>query len=442
MNLAAWRLWLGVAVVIGTCYWSEKLTEYNPPPGPVHVVYWEKWTGFEADAMRDVVNAFNRSQNRIFVDYLSVSGVETKTLMAIAGGAPPDIAGLYGNNVAQYADDQAIENLDDRCKAAKITADQYIPAFISICTIHNHLYALPSAPASVALHYNKAMFQAAGLDPDKPPKTFEEMGVMCDKIFRQKNGHVEAVGFLPSEPGWWNFAWGYWFGGTLWDGKSKITANCPENVAAFNWIKGFGQKFGVQSLQTFRGGFGSFSSPTNAFMEQQVAMELQGVWMANFIGKYAPTMTWGVAPFPHPANRPDLANRTIADEDVLTIPRGARHPSEAFEFIRYVESVKGMEQLCLEQKKNSPLRVMPKEFYLKHPNPNIRLFSNLPKGAHTFTVPKMGIWPEYEAALNDAFDAVNLGAKSPQQALDEVQSTMQPRLDESIARLRRRGIEE
>ncbi len=434
------KLWVAVLAVVGAWYWSEKITEYNPPPGPVHVVYWEKWSDFEADAMRDVVDDFNKSQSRIFVDFLPVSGVETKTLMAIAGGSPPDIAGLYGNNVAQYADDQAIEVLDERCKQNHISPDQYIPAFIDICTIHNHIYALPSAPASVALHYNKKMFSDAGLDPNKPPKTIEEMDAMSDKIFKKTGDKVEAAGFLPSEPGWWNFAWGYWFGGKLWDGVSKITANTPENIAAFAWVQQFGKKYGAQSLQTFRGGFGTFNSPQNAFMDEQVAMELQGVWMANFIGKYNPKMQWGVAPFPYPANRPDLANRTIADLDVLTIPRGARHPEEAFEFIKYVESVKGMEKLCLEQKKNSPLKHMPPDFFAHHPNPNIRLFQDLPNNPHTFTVPKMGIWPEYQQALSDAFDSVNLQLKTPKEALDEVQAIMQPKLDESLERLRRRGV--
>jgi multiple sugar transport system substrate-binding protein len=440
MNFAACKVWLVVAAVAGTIVWSEKLTQDNPPPGPVHVVYWEKWSDFEADAMRDVVNDFNKSQNRIFVDFLPVSGVETKTLMAIAGGSPPDVAGLYGNNVAQYAEDEAIENLDQRCKDNGILRDQYIPVFIDICTVHNHIYALPSAPASVALHYNKKMFRDAGLDPNKPPKTIEEMDKMSEKIFKKTGDKIVAAGFLAAEPGWWNFAWGYWFGGRLWDGVSKITANSPENVKAFTWIQNMSKKFGVQSLQTFRGGFGTFNSPQNAFMQEQVAMELQGVWMANFIGKYNPKMEWGVVPFPYPQDRPDLAGHTIADLDVLAIPRGAKHPNEAFEFIKYVESVKGMERLCLEQKKNSPLKHMPPDFYAHHPNPNIRLFNDLPKHPGTFSVPRMGIWPEYQAALNDAFDAVNLQTTTPQEALDEVQAIMQPKLDESLEHLRMRGV--
>jgi hypothetical protein len=51
----------------------------------------------------------------------------------------------------------------------------------------------------------------------------------------------------------------------------------------------------------------------------------------------------------------------------------------------------------------------------------------------------MGIWPEYVSELNNAFDQVSLLKKTPQQALDYVQTRMQAKLDEHLERLRLRG---
>ena len=56
---------IGVAVV-GAFAVSEKVTDRTPPPGKIRVSYWEKWTGFEFDAMKAVVDDFNKSQDRIF----------------------------------------------------------------------------------------------------------------------------------------------------------------------------------------------------------------------------------------------------------------------------------------------------------------------------------------------------------------------------------------
>src|SRR5690349_1740858 len=87
-NRALPWFFLGVGLTI---WWSEEITKPPPPTRRVHVVYWEKWTDFEGAAMRDVVNAYNASQDKIQVDLLTVSGIENKTLMAIAGANPPDV---------------------------------------------------------------------------------------------------------------------------------------------------------------------------------------------------------------------------------------------------------------------------------------------------------------------------------------------------------------
>ncbi|MBZ0212555.1 MAG: extracellular solute-binding protein, partial [Nitrospirae bacterium] len=197
-------------------------------------------------------------------------------------------------------------------------------------------------------------------------------------------------------------------------------------IRAYEWIQSYTKKFGAGDIQAFRSGFGNFSSPQNPFMSQKVAMVLQGVWMYNFISQFAPELDWAAAPFPHPADRPDLAEPTLVDLDVLVIPVGAKHPKEAFEFIKFVQSQMGMELLCMGQRKHSPLREVSPGFYEKHPNPYIRLFTELAYSKNAIPAPKIGIWPEYQAELNSAFDEVYLMRKTPKEALDYVQARMTP----------------
>jgi multiple sugar transport system substrate-binding protein len=435
---------IGLGIVL-TIYASERVTDDRPKPGPVNIAYWEKWTGFEGDAMQEVVNAFNRKQNKIHVELLTVSGIENKTLLAVAGGDPPDVAGLFGPNMAQYADNRAVMPLDDFCREKGITAADYIPVYWDMGMFQGHLYALPSTPASTALHYNKQMLRDAHLDPEKPPQTIEEMDAMAEKITtRDAQGKLDKTGFMPAEPGWWNWGWGEVFGGRLWDGDTKITATDPANIRAMAWVQSYSRKYGAAELQSFRSGFGNFSSPQNAFLSSKVAMELQGVWMYNFIDQYAPqlekpVLNWVAVPFPHPADRPDLAGVTFADEDILVIPRGAKHPKEAFEFIAYVQSQEGMELLCLGQKKHSPLSHVSADFYRKHPNPYIKLFAEMPKNKNVQSPPKLALWPEYQAELVSSFDEIALLEKTPEQALKQVQERMQPKMDEYLERLHKRN---
>lgn len=411
------------------------------PSGRVTVEYWEKWTGFEGDAMRTTVDAFNRSQSRIFVKMLTVSQVDRKMLLATAGGIPPDLAGLWTANVHVYADKHALTCLDPYLKKAGIGPGRFLPVFWDLCRHRGKTWALLTTPATIALHWNKRLFRQAGLDPERPPRTIEELDRYAALLTkRDEHGTIVQMGFMPSEPGWWNWAWGYFFGGRLWDGKTRVTADSPENIRAYEWVQSYSKRYGASALQTFQSGFGNFSSPQNAFLSEQVAMELQGVWMHNFIDKYAPQLEWGAAPFPHPADRPDLAHVTNAEADVLVIPVGAKHPGEAFEFIKYVNSQPGSELLNMGQRKFTPLRNVSKEFLANHPNPYIQVFMDLAKSRNAFSTPKLGIWNEYSDEMNNAFDRIWLQQMTPRRALGIVQERMQRKLDRELRREHRLGL--
>lgn len=439
MSLRAIGFLLLAFATVGAFVLSERVAAPPPQKGRVTITYWEKWTGIEGDAMRAVVDAFNRSQDRIFVNYLSISGVNVKTMLATAAGVPPDVCGLFDSDVSQFADDGALMPLEGYCERARIRKEDYISVYWNIGDYRGHVYALPTTPASTALHYNTRLFREAGLDPDRPPRTIEEMDAFTEKLSKRKpDGTLRQFGFFHADPGWWNFGWGAIFGARFWNGKDRITATHPGFVRALEWVRSYSLKYGVKDLQGFRSGFGNFSSPQNAFMAEKVAMQLQGVWMSNHIGKHNPKLQWAAAPFPHPADRPDLAGTTFVACDMIAIPVGSKHPDEAFEFIRFVQKQSSMEMLCTLQGKHSPLADASAEFIENHPNPYVRIFTDLPRGTTAIVPPALGIWPEYRAEMVVAFEEVALLQKSPEEALDRVQRRMQPKLEQYLRTIARR----
>ncbi len=434
---------IAAVVALGaTALYSESIVKKpDRKDGRVVITYWEKWTNFEADAMRAVVDEFNASQDKIFVEYLSVSGVAQKTLMAVSGGIPPDVAGLFGPNTPQYAFNNAVMPLDELCKENGISRDQYISVYYDMCTYKGKLWALPTMPASTALHYNMALYEEAGIDSKNPPKTIEELDAIDKKMsIVDKNGKIVRSGYMPTEPNWWPWSWPGVFGGKLWDGKGTITMTDPNTIKAYEWVASYSKRYGPGNMQSFQQGFGGFDSAQNAFMDNKVASVNQGVWMYNFVSKYRPDFKLNIVPFPHPQDRPDLANATVIDLDILVIPRGAKHPKEAFEFIKFVQSNKGMELLAIGQKKHSPLIKVTPGFYENHPNPFVKLFADLAKSKNALSPPKTPIWPEWQAELGAAFQEVNLGTMSAKEAMQKVQNKMQPILDD-VARIEReRGL--
>ena len=397
--------------------------------------YWEKWTGFEADAMRRVVDDFNASQDRIYVDFSSVSQIDRKFMLATAGGVPPDVAGIWAVSLPVYAENNALTPLDKLAADAGVKRADYLDVYWQLCSHRDHLWALPSSPASVGLVWNKKMFRDVGLDPERPPRSIAELEEFNAKIARNRpDGRLESIGFLPEEPGWWNAMWGYWWGASLWDRQRKVTVDSPENVAAYRWLQSYPERFGADNLLAFKDGFGNFASPQNPFLSGRLAIELQGVWIYNFIKTYAaPDFEWGVAPFPSadPDHQPPFG---LVETDILVIPAGAKHPHESFEFLRYVNSQKPMEKFCLGQLKFTPLKAVSPGFLENHPNPHIKEFLALAQDPNAHYAPRLATWTGYASDMRNAVSQIWTGKETAADALAATQIHEQHILDHQIER--------
>ncbi len=459
-------LLVAVASVLGLMAHTPRPPDRGPD-GRIIVTYWEKWTKFEGEAIKHVVERFNQTNDRIYIKLMTVSDIPDKVKVATAGGNPPDVAGLYTFNVASFSDQNALMCLDDLCREHGIDPQDYIPVYWRMCQHRGHTWALPTTPATVALHYNRSMLRQAGL-PDRCPRSIAELDDWAERLtvvrirvggtertctwreYQTLAGGAEPVqfidfvqmGFLPTEPGWFNWGLCAWFGGRLIDPDDPnrgITADGPGNLAALEWFCSYADKYGLARIQKFQGGFGNFSSPENAFFNGKVAMELQGVWMANFIDQYAPKdFDWGAGPFP--SVQPGSDPITVADADVICIPAGARRWREGFEFIRFLQSQEGMELLCREQWKHSPLSSVSDGFYRSHRNKYIKLFYDLAWSPRATIRPQVGVWEEYEKSLTTAFDNAWEGIESPREALAAVQKRMTYCYAGELRRLARLGV--
>lgn len=416
--------------------------------GRIVLDYWEKWTGHEGRAMQRIVDEFNNSQSRILVRYLVTSGLDQKTLIAVAGGDPPDIVGLWNYNVPLYAETEAIIPLDEFDSSYGVRLENYAPAVRQLLTHPDRtgkvrMWATVNTCGTIAMYYNRAVFREAGLDPDRPPRTIEELDACAKKIERVgPDGDIERAGFLHAEPGWWSWIWGYHFGGTLYDPETdRARADSAENIAAFEWLQTYPQRLGPDALKKFRSGFGTaYSSPQNALLTGQVAMVPQGPWLANVIQNFRPGLDYGVAPFPvaEGVYREDEPVGLI-DSDILVIPRGVKHPEACMEFIAYTQRPAVVEYLSSQHFKNSPMADPSREFIEKHPNRGVRVHNAIASSPRGFVCPRTRVWPQ----LKDEFDASMQrmwGLGRPARAeLAAIQQRAQQYLDEAAEQRRRRG---
>jgi len=378
----------------------------------LHLSYWEKWGSFEREACQAMVDAFNRSQDDIFVHYINTSQVDQKAMLAIIGHDPPDVVGLWATNLAPFAAAGALLQLDDLMASTGLSKDRYIPNYLKLGTYDDKVYALPTTPASLGLYYNKEHFReqaealrAAGLDPDQAPRNTEELDRYADvlNIF-DKDGRPLRMGFLPTEPDWYYWSWGFYFGGKLFDEERElITADDPKNIEALLWTKHYAESYGREKLLQFRSGFGNFDSPQNAFIDGRVSMEIQGVWFSNFIRRHNPHMEFGVATIPVAPGVPGPVS--LVDCDLIAIPRGCRHVEAAWRFIDFSQR-EGLAIICRLQGKHMPIKEPPPNFRAGHPNLEVGIFEQLAASPYTFIQPRIRIWNEYSHEMDKVFEHI------------------------------------
>lgn len=404
----------------------ENRSRLGIPPGRTVVTYWEKWTGPEGAAVQDVVDAFNQSQSRFWVHRLPVSDQNSKAMVAIGGGDPPDVAGLFSYSVPQYAQAGAVLSFDEL--GIPIGPSHYAPA-ISQCLSHNgKLYAGANTCYTLGLYWNTRHLREAGL---KPPETLEDLDATTKALDRvNPDGSLARVGLLQTLPWWWPYAWPVLFGDPLYDeSAAKVTIASGASKRAFEWVASYPRRLGVERARSFASAFDrSFLSASDPFLSGKASLCLQGPWMANFARLYAPELEYGVSSFPRSKAEPNGPPRGVVECDVLMVPRGVKEPEGAAEFVAFTQRIDVQESLCRAHCKPSPLAAVSERFIADHPHKGIGVHNSIVSSPAAVILPRIKSWKEYAIRTQTAFDAIWRG-ESVAPTLDALASNVQGLVD-------------
>ena len=409
----------------------------------IRLDYWEKWTGHEAAAMQVVVDRFNESQDRIFVNYLTMGGIDQKAKLAIAAGDPPDVLGLWNRNLPFFDQCGAIQPLDE-LRSYGIDSSSYAKAVQPLVFRRGSQLAAPSTPSSILLYYNRRILRECGWDPDQPPRTIPEFDRMIEATTRfAANGDVERAGFMPSDPGWWSWCWGGFWGGSLYDGKTgRATLDSKANIDAYDWFQSFPRRWGLDRLRAFQGAPVDNPTPYSNFFEGRLASTVQGPWLPMFMetDEGEPTFDYGASFFPVAEGLEDEPPYGPIETDILVIPRGARNPEASLEFIAFTQQQENMEILCAGHAKPSPLASSSDDFRRDHKNNAVVAHEELLQSPNAYTTPWISSWDEFGMALGSALDTIgNLRSDSARVPLEQAQREVEAILARGEARRKRRG---
>ncbi len=175
-----------------------------------------------------------------------------KAMTAAKAGNAPDVAVLLSTDMFTLIDNDLIEpyELIAKSEGDKAWIKSFYPAFMENSQAGGHTWGIPFQRSTIVQYWNKDAFKAAGLDPDKAPKTWDEMVAFGKKLTKKDAaGHVTQWGIeIPSSgfPYWLFQALTTQNGAILAspDG-TKVAYNDPKVVAAAQFFADLGEKYGV-----------------------------------------------------------------------------------------------------------------------------------------------------------------------------------------------------
>ncbi|MCM2413940.1 extracellular solute-binding protein [Streptomyces sp. RKAG290] len=175
------------------------------------------------------VKAFEKSHPKIKIDARE-GQMDPKTFAAkLAGGQLEDVYYVYFTDPAGLIQRRQAADISKYIADVPFSKD-IDPALLKVFKdADGKTYGLPTGNYSLGLLYNRALFKKAGLDPDKPPASWEEVRTAAKKISALGDGTVGYADYSKNNQGGWHLtSWIYSMGGdvaTQQNGKWKAAFN-------------------------------------------------------------------------------------------------------------------------------------------------------------------------------------------------------------------------
>ncbi|WP_439872894.1 ABC transporter substrate-binding protein [Rhizobium leguminosarum] len=356
----------------------------------------------------NLVKEFNALNNGIKIEYrqLQFDDVVSESMRAYSTGNAPDIIAIDNPEHALFSSRGAFLDVTDMiAKSDVIKTENYFPGPLKSVMWDGKYFGVPKATNTIALYYNKDLFKAKGLDPSKPPQTWDELVEDARKLTDPaKNVYGLAFSAKANEEGTFQFLpWAQMGGGSY----EHINADGAVKALGI-WKTIMDEKLASPDTLT-RGQWDS----TGTFNSGNAAMAISGPWELDRMTQEA-KFDWGVTLLPVPK---EGAERSSAMGDFnWAIFATSKHPAEAFKALEYFASqddkmFKNFGQLPARSDISIPETGQPlKDAALKVFLEQLKYAK--PRGPH----PQ---WPKISKAIQDAIQAALTGQMSPKDALDQ-----------------------
>ena len=209
------------------------------------IIWWHAMGGFLGERVNDLTNKFNASQSEYEVKAVNKGSYPealTAGIAAYRAKTHPHIIQVFEVGTQTMLSSGAIYPVYQLMKdqGIKIDWEDFISVVKTYYSKGGNLYSMPFNSSTPILYYNKTAFEKAGLNPQVPPKTFEDIEKAARAVVSKG---AAKIGFTVSWPSW-----------TLMENmhtwNDQPFANNNNGIAAMATELKFNGKLGVEVMET------------------------------------------------------------------------------------------------------------------------------------------------------------------------------------------------
>ncbi|MGY8825471.1 MAG: ABC transporter substrate-binding protein [Candidatus Latescibacterota bacterium] len=381
----------------------------------------EFWTIALGDAFADYINGmiatYESEHPGIEIKWVDVSGAEVaeKFLAALVGKAPPDLVNIY--DLPRFLQFGVLADMDSL--VSDIEKTKRLENFWhGVGYYQGRNYVIPWYAGVYMMWYNSALFTAAGLDPNQPPQSIDEMLEM-GRVIHEKTGKYGISWRLhPSlgAPAWALLRLdGVW---PLFDTDyRRTTINTPGAHAVLQkWIDAY--QNGTLPPEALAS---SHRDDVNWFIEGRAAMlPFSGGWITRY---FDPSFADKAVAAAQPRG---VAGLVPATNQALVVPRMSPHIKEAVDFGLFITNDVNQLEFCRQVAILPSTKEAANDPYFRREPKTLADRANQfsatdLKDSFVLAPPDVKGWSRMEDILYEEFSKAMAGQQSAQEALARVE---------------------
>lgn len=430
---------LGMALIVlimvfslAACGSKEKKSEQKEDvtkDGKIVLDYWNAIGGDAGEALQELVDNFNDSQDEIEINSLyqgSYDEALNKLKQVEGTKEAPSIVQLFGTGNREMIDTADIVPVQNFMDEEDYDTSMFEDATIDYYTFDDKIYSMPFSTSNAIMYYNKDAFEEVGLNPDDPPQSYSEIEAASKKLTVKDGDKIERYGF--------SFPIYGWLFEELMANQGELVVNNDNGrkgeratAAAFdseaglnimNWLKDLHEKDLNANYGRDLDDYGS------AFKTGEVAITMQS---SAHIADYVADSDFevGTAFLPHPDGVEPKGAQIGGNSHWIMANQSEEAQEAAWEFLKFLSTAENQafwsvntgyfpirsdardEQILIDAYEETP--------QLKTPVEQLEATEPIPETGGA----AIGIIPEMRQTIEDQIERLYDGSADPQEALTD-----------------------